>query len=237
MDCPGHDILMSIMLDDAAVMDAALHLIARHETCPQLQIFEHLARSKSRSWKTSYKVDLIVEAQAFEHQKSIAAFVKGGHGGRVVTHGSDMQPKYDIDTVNEYIIKHIPILVCDFASDPSFIVVCSFDIDKPSADIDELKGGSILTDILRVRARIQASSGDSTKRHSGLEPCKLVSSKIVSLYAENNHLQFAVPGGLIGKINPTLCRADRLVDQVLGAIVTFQKSILVSILDRYPFAF
>ncbi|KAG1905059.1 uncharacterized protein F5891DRAFT_1010693 [Suillus fuscotomentosus] len=58
-----------------------------------------------------------------------------------------------------------------------------------------------------------------------MEPCKPVSSKIVSLYAENNHLQFAVPEGLIGKIDPTtLCRADRLIDQVLGAIVTFQKS-------------
>ncbi|KAG1861064.1 hypothetical protein C8R48DRAFT_712326 [Suillus tomentosus] len=60
-----------------------------------------------------------------------------------------------------------------------------------------------------------------------MEPCKPVSSKIVSLYAENNHLQFAVPEGLIGKIDPTtLCRADRLIDQVLGAIATFQKSIL-----------
>lgn len=34
-------------------------------------------------------------------------------------------------------------------------------------------------------------------------------------------MQFAVPGGLIGvgtKIEPTLCRADRLVGQVLGAV-------------------
>lgn len=45
-------------------------------------------------------------------------------------------------------------------------------------------------------------------------------SKIVSLFAENNSLQFAVPGGLIGvgtKVDPTLTRADRLVGQVLGA--------------------
>ena len=34
-------------------------------------------------------------------------------------------------------------------------------------------------------------------------------------------MKFAVPGGLIGvgtKIDPTLCRADRLVGQVLGAV-------------------
>ena len=37
--------------------------------------------------------------------------------------------------------------------------------------------------------------------------------------SEQNDLQYAVPGGLIGigtKIDPTLTRADRLVGQVLG---------------------
>merc|ERR1719392_29742 len=46
-------------------------------------------------------------------------------------------------------------------------------------------------------------------------------SKVVSLFAEHNDLQYAVPGGLIGvgtKIDPTLCRADRMVGQVLGAV-------------------
>ena len=45
--------------------------------------------------------------------------------------------------------------------------------------------------------------------------------KVVSLYAEQNELQFAVPGGLIGvgtTMDPTLTRADRLVGQVLGAV-------------------
>jgi translation initiation factor 2 subunit 3 len=49
--------------------------------------------------------------------------------------------------------------------------------------------------------------------------CNPIYSKISSLYAEQNDLQFAVPGGLIGvgtRIDPTLTRADRLVGQVLG---------------------
>merc|ERR1712066_457776 len=44
-------------------------------------------------------------------------------------------------------------------------------------------------------------------------------SRIESLAAEANELQFGVPGGLIGagtKIDPTLMRADRLVGHVLG---------------------
>jgi hypothetical protein len=46
-------------------------------------------------------------------------------------------------------------------------------------------------------------------------------SRIMSLYAEKNDLQFAVPGGLIGvgtKIDPTLTRADRLLGQVEIAV-------------------
>lgn len=41
----------------------------------------------------------------------------------------------------------------------------------------------------------------------------------MSLFAEQNDLQYAVPGGLIGvgtNIDPTLTRSDRLVGQVLG---------------------
>ena len=43
----------------------------------------------------------------------------------------------------------------------------------------------------------------------------------MSLQAEQNDLICAVPGGLIGvgtKIDPTLCRADRMVGQVLGSV-------------------
>lgn len=56
-----------------------------------------------------------------------------------------------------------------------------------------------------------------SKDADGKLTCRPIFSRIVSLFAEQNELQFAVPGGLIGvgtKIEPTLCRADRLVGQV-----------------------
>jgi len=83
VDCPGHDILMATMLNGAAVMDAALLLVAANETCPQPQTSEHLAAVEIMKLEhliiLQNKVDLIKEAQALEHQKSIAAFVKGTH--------------------------------------------------------------------------------------------------------------------------------------------------------------
>merc|ERR1712130_1087670 len=51
--------------------------------------------------------------------------------------------------------------------------------------------------------------------------CQPIYSRIVSLFAEQSDLMYAVPGGLIGvgtKVDPTLCRADRMVGQVLGAV-------------------
>ena len=50
------------------------------------------------------------------------------------------QLKYNIDVVNEYIVKRIPIPVRDFTSVPRLIVIRSFDVNKPGAEVDELKG-------------------------------------------------------------------------------------------------
>ncbi|KAI0326291.1 hypothetical protein GY45DRAFT_1381845 [Cubamyces sp. BRFM 1775] len=238
VDCPGHDILMATMLNGAAVMDAALLLIAGNETCPQPQTSEHLAAVEIMKLENiiilQNKVDLIKEEQALEHHKSIAAFVKGRSWNAAmigtVAESSPIVPisaqlKYNIDAVNEYIVKRIPIPVRDFTADPRLIVIRSFDVNKPGAEVDELKGGvaggSILTGVLRLGQEVEIRPGIVTKDAQGRNRCKPIFSRIVSLHAESNHLQFAVPGGLIGvgtRIDPTLCRADRLVGQVLGAV-------------------
>lgn len=60
-----------------------------------------------------------------------------------------------------------------------------------------------------------------TKDNEGNVKCVPIFSRIITLLAEENELKYAVPGGLIGvgtKIDPTLCRADRLVGQVLGEV-------------------
>lgn len=133
--------------------------------------------------------------------------------------------KYNIDAVNEYIVKRVPIPIRDFTSEPKLIVIRSFDVNKPGAEVDDLKGGvaggSILTGTLRLGQEIEIRPGIVSKDAQGRHKCQPIFSRIVSLHAENNQLQFAVPGGLIGvgtRIDPTLCRADRLVGQVLGAV-------------------
>ncbi|KAK4997819.1 eukaryotic translation initiation factor 2 subunit gamma [Elasticomyces elasticus] len=227
VDCPGHDILMSTMLSGAAVMDAALLLIAGNETCPQPQTSEHLAAIEIMKLNhiviLQNKVDLMREEAASQHHESILKFIRG-----TVADGSPIIPisaqlKFNIDAINESLVTKIPVPVRDFTAAPHMIIIRSFDVNKPGAEIEELKGGvaggSILTGVLKLGDEIEIRPGIVSKDEQGKIRCKPIFSRVVSLFAENNDLKFAVPGGLIGvgtRVDPTLCRADRLVGFVLG---------------------
>ncbi|KAF7286747.1 hypothetical protein GWI33_004370 [Rhynchophorus ferrugineus] len=197
VDCPGHDILMATMLNGAAVMDAALLLIAGNESCPQPQTSEHLAAIEIMKLKhiiiLQNKIDLVKEAQAKEQYEQIVKFVQG-----TVAEGAPIIP------ISAQLKYNIEVLCCE---------------------VNDLKGGvaggSILRGVLKVGQEIEVRPGLVSKDSEGNITCRPIFSRIVSLYTEQNKLQFAVPGGLIGvgtKIEPTLCRADRLVGQVLGAV-------------------
>jgi translation initiation factor 2 subunit 3 len=206
VDCPGHDILMSTMLSGAAVMDAALLLIAGNEICPQPQTSEHLAAIEIMKLNhiiiLQNKVDLMREASAEEHYQSILKFIRG-----TVADGSPIIPisaqlKYNIDAINEALVNKIPVPLRDFTATPHMIVIRSFDVNKPGAEIEDLKGGvaggSILTGVLKLGDEIEIRPGIVTRNEEGRVRCKPIFSRIVTLFAETNDLKFAVPGGLIG---------------------------------------
>lgn len=228
-NCPGHDILMATMLNGAAVMDAALLLIAGNEPCPQPQTSEHLAAVEIMKLKNiiilQNKIDLVKEKDAASQYDDIVGFVRGtvADGAPIVPISAQLQ--YNIEVVCEYICTKIPKPIRDFTSSPRLIVIRSFDVNHPGAEVKELvggvAGGSILRGVLRMGQEIEIRPGIVTRDPAGNVQCIPMFSRIVSLFAEKNHLQYAVPGGLIGvgtKIDPTLTRADRLVGQVLGEV-------------------
>ncbi|XP_059948649.1 eukaryotic translation initiation factor 2 subunit 3-like [Mesoplodon densirostris] len=228
VDCPGHDILMATRLNGAAVMDAALLLIAGNESCPHPQTTEHLAAIEIMKPKRililQNKIDLVKESQAKEQYEQILAFVQGtvAEGAPVIPISTQL--KYNIEVVCEYLVKTIPVPPRDFTSEPRLIVIRSFDVSKPGCEVDDLKGGvaggSILKGALKVGQEIEVRPGIVSKDSEGKLMCKPIFSKTVSLFAEHNDLQYAAPGGLIGvgrKIDPTLCRADRMAGTV-GAL-------------------
>jgi len=227
VDCPGHDILMATMLNGAAVMDAALLLVAGNEPCPQPQTSEHLAAVEIMRLKhiiiLQNKVELMKEGAAQQQRQEIKEFVAGtaADSSPIIPISAVLQ--FNIDVVAEYLCTQIPVPPRDFTSSPQMIIIRSFDVNKPGEEIENLKGGiaggSILKGVLKVGDEIEIRPGHISKLSSGETKCKPIRSRVETLAAENNPLQFAVPGGLIGvgtKVDPTYTRADRLVGQVLG---------------------
>lgn len=229
VDCPGHDILMATMLNGAAVMDAAFLLIAANEPCPQPQTREHLAAIEIMKLQNililQNKIDLVKREDAEKQHEDILQFVGGTLANKAPIVPISAQLSLNIDVLSEYICTKIPIPLRDFQASPKMIVIRSFDVNKPGADVDVLQGGvaggSIMCGVLKLDQEIEVRPGIVSKDPEGRIACRAIFSRIVSLYAEKNPLQFAVPGGLIAvgtQIDPTLCRADRLVGQVLGAV-------------------
>lgn len=246
VDCPGHDILMATMLNGAAVMDAVLLLIAGNEQCPQPQTAEHLAAIEIMKLKhiliLQNKIDLVTQEQAKTQFKQIKAFVEGTGAQSAPIIPISAQLKYNVEVICEYLVNKIPIPPRDFISKPKLIIIRSFDVNKPGCEVDDLKGGvaggSILKGVLTVGQEIEVRPGVVTRDAEGKFCCRPIFSKILSLYAEQNDLQYAVPGGLIGvgtKIDPELCRADRMVGHTLGAINSLPN--IYSEIDISPFLF
>lgn len=228
VDCPGHDILMATMLNGAAVMDAVLLLIAANEPCPQPQTLEHLAAIEIMQLNSvlilQNKIDIIKEEEAMAQYQQIRDFVDGTVAGASPIIPISAQLGYNTDVVAQFIARKIPVPVRDFVSTPRLIIIRSFDVNKPGQDATAVEGGvaggSILQGVLRVGDEIEIRPGIVAKDASGnARHCIPIHSRITSLKAEQNDLQFAVPGGLIGvgtRVDPTLTRADRLVGQVMG---------------------
>ncbi|CAK9783448.1 hypothetical protein CC85DRAFT_254597 [Cutaneotrichosporon oleaginosum] len=230
VDCPGHDILMATMLTGAAVMNGALLLIAGNESCPQPQTGEHLAALEIIGIDPhnivilQNKMDLVRESDALDHSEQIRRFVEGTTARLAPIIPVSAQLRFNIDAVVQAIAQIAPPKY-DFTADPRMVVIRSFDVNKPGATVDELKGGvaggSILQGVFKVGMEVEIRPGIITRDANGTCTCRPLKSKIVSLYAEQNQLQFAVPGGLIGAgtlVDPALCRADRLLGMVMSAV-------------------
>jgi translation initiation factor 2 subunit 3 len=104
------------------------------------------------------------------------------------------------------------------------IVIRSFDVNLPGEDAETLKGGvaggTILKGVLKVGDEVEIRPGIIRRDwKTGAVSWEQIYSKITSLKADDNHLMFAVPGGLIGvglKVDPYITRSDRLVGQIIG---------------------
>ena len=227
VDCPGHGVLMSTMLNGTSVMDAAFLLIASNEEFPQPQTLEHIAAIEITNLKNliivQNKVDLVKETDALIQYEKVKEFMKDTKNQDSPIIPVSAQLNYNIDVLCDYIVNRIPIPKRDLTSTPRMSIIRSFDVNKPGRDIDSLKGGicggSITRGVFRLGDEIEIRPGIVDIDNKGKMKYMPIFSRIVSLFAENNNLEFAIPGGLIGigtNIDPILTKGDHLVGQMLG---------------------
>ena len=163
-----------------------------------------------------------------KHREAIARFVQSTPADDAPVIPISAQLGYNIDILCEYLCNEdlVPIPRRNFTSAARMVVVRSFDVNKPGEECKNLRGGvaggSITCGVLRLGQEIEIKPGIVIRGgKSEQTQCQPIRTRVVSLYTENNTLQFAVPGGLIGvgtTMDPALTRGDRLVGHILGDV-------------------
>jgi translation initiation factor 2 subunit 3 len=226
VDCPGHDVLMATMLNGAAIMDAALLLIAANESFPQPQTLEHLKAVEIMKLRNiivlQNKIDLVKDVPAKDQFQQIRSYLESTIGLTAPILPISAQLKYNVDALLEY-IAHIPLPIRSFDAASRMTVVRSFDVNKPGDNIDSLcggvAGGSVLQGILKVKDEVEVRPGLIHNHGGGQFSCTPIRTRVETLMAESNPLQYAIPGGLIAvgtTLDPTLTRQNKLVGQIIG---------------------
>jgi translation initiation factor 2 subunit 3 len=168
------------------------------------------------------KVDLVSRDRAVDNHAQIREFIEG-----TVAEGAPIVPvsagqEVNLDLLIEAIEAEIPTPERDPTEDARMFAARSFDINRPGATADELKGGVVggslvqgelsVGDGLEIRPGREVEEGGQTEWRS-------LETSIRSLQAGNENVETAEPGGLLGVgtgLDPSLTKGDALAGQVAG---------------------
>jgi len=221
IDAPGHEVLMATMLSGAAVMNAALLVVAANEDCPQPQTAEHFTALTIMGVRqlvvVQTKVDVVSEEQALKNYAQIKAFLKGTWAENAPVIPVSAIENLNIDVLIEVMYETFKPPLVDVNAPPKFYDTRSFDINKPGADLESLKGATLGGSLVRGRLRV----GDELTVLPGVKnpdgSYSPLLARVVSMVLDEP-VEEAVPGGLLAistDLDPSYSKADRLVGQVV----------------------
>ena len=228
VDAPGHKMLMASMLGGAAIIDAAILVIAANESFPQPQTKEHFFALKAKGIKhiivVQNKIDLVSKEEALKQYNQIKEFFER-EGLKPVIIPCSAQQGVNIELIFEEILK-LPKPKRDLEAMPLFLVVRSFDVNKPGIEADKIKGsilgGTLKQGKLKVGSIIEIKPGLSivkeTKQGKKVTYKPLL-AKIIEIRTEKYSLDEALPYGNLAiqtSLDPSLAKADALAGCVVG---------------------
>ena len=226
VDSPGHETLMATMLCGAAIMDGAVLVISANEPCPQPQTKEHLMALNitgiDKIVIVQNKIDLMSREQVMEHYRQIKDFIKGTVAENAPIVPISAQQNLNVDMVIEAIEKTIPTPPRDINKPPLLKIARSFDINRPGATPEALKGGviggSLSQGVLHTGDKIEICPGRLVE-YEGRKQWVPIQTKVVTLLAGKHVQDEITPGGLMGVgtlLDPIMTKSDALVGQVAG---------------------
>jgi len=226
VDAPGHETLMAIMLSGAAIMDGAILVIAANEHCPQPQTREHLTALDiagiSNIVIVQNKIDLVSEKNAVKNYEQILKFVKGtcAEGAPIIPVSAHQD--INIDVLIKAMQEKISTPKRDLDKPPVMYTARSFDINKPGARPNELRGGviggSIIQGVLKQGEEIEICPGRKIEVE-GRKILDSITTTIESLFTGGKSVKEATPGGLIAigtKLDPARTKSDSYAGKVIG---------------------
>ncbi len=226
VDAPGHETLMAVMISGSSIMDGALLLIAANEKCPQSQTREHLMALEiagiDKVVVVQNKVDLVSRERAIESYNEIKDFLNGTIAESAPIIPVSAHHDVNLDILIEAIEDTIPSPDHNAKDDGLMYVARSFDINRPGARPEKLKGGIIGGSVVKGTF----SNGDSVVIAPGRkieegnktrwEP---INTTITSIQGGGLDLQNIHAGGLCGiatPLDPVHTKSDNLSGQVMA---------------------
>jgi len=224
VDAPGHETLMTTVISATSILDGVLFLIAANEPCPQPQTAEHLLVLNSTGIKNiiivQTKIDLVGREKAIENYKQIKAFLKGSAAENAPIIPVSANAGLNIDVLLKAINDVMKPPKHDEKAELRMYVSRSFDVNRPGAEIKDLKGGvlggSIVQGVLKIGDEIEIKPGISRKE--GAKPSPMVCT-VQALMEESEKLESAKAGGLVAigtTLDPSLTKSDAFVGSVVG---------------------
>jgi translation initiation factor 2 subunit 3 len=228
VDAPGHETLMAIMLSGAAIMDGAVLVIAANEPCPQPQTREHLTALDIAGIKNivvvQNKIDLISETNAIKNYEQILNFVKGTVAEKAPIIPVSAHQDINIDVLIKAMEENIPTPKRDRDKPPIMYIARSFDINKPSADPEHIKGGviggSLIQGVIKEGEEIEICPGRKIE-YEGKKSLESITTIVTSLITGGKSVKIATPGGLIAlgtSLDPSRTKSDSYAGKVVGRI-------------------
>lgn len=226
VDAPGHESLMATMLAGATIIDGALLLVAANEQCPQPQTREHLQALSILGIKNvivvQNKIDIVNKDDALKHYQQIRAFLKGTAYENAPVVPISAVHNINIPALLAEIECTIPTPRRDSSKDPLMLIARSFDINKPGAALQELKGGvlggSVVQGVFKTGQEIEIRPGYRVEEKNQFV-YKSLKTTIVSIVSGGKQVEEIYPGGsmaLMTELDPSIVKSDTLTGNVVG---------------------